>query len=270
MARRLALILANGAYLHRPKLSRPAAAAAELARKLHALDFQVQSAIDETLAGMQAAVEEYLGQVSTAAEPPTETDRQEPLLLVCAFCGHGSAGRFLPVDCASVPAPEETFCFFEDLLFKLLHALESARSNAFVRNKSWKQQKNASLFHRLGCPTDDDVVSGWKSCGIRILIVIESCRRLVGEELAAYQAARARCAHGKRHLLPCMLPVRRELASLGGADWDAARMAFVARQLGAGAPQLLFALSSESTTPSYDVAAGLQSCARSGRQVHQE
>ena len=51
---------------------------------------------------------------------------------------------------------------------------------------------------------------GWKSCGIRILIVIESCRRLVGEELAAYQAARARCAHGKRHLLPCMLPVRPE------------------------------------------------------------
>ena len=51
-----------------------------------------------------------------------------------------------------------------------------------------------------------------------------------------------------------MFACRPELATVGGADWDAARMAWVARQLGREAPQLLLALSSESTTPSYDVA----------------
>ena len=35
-------------------------------------------------------------------------------------------------------------------------------------------------------------------------------------------------------------------------------MAWVARQLGREAPQLLLALSSESTTPSYDVATRIQ------------
>ena len=39
-------------------------------------------------------------------------------------------------------------------------------------------------------------------------MVIESCRRLVGDELTAYHSARARAAYGKRHLLPCMQAMR--------------------------------------------------------------
>merc|ERR1711933_228520 len=39
---------------------------------------------------------------------------------------------------------------------------------------------------------------------------------------------------------------------MGGAEWDAARLSFLSR-LGPGSPELLMALSSESTTPSYDV-----------------
>jgi len=241
MARRLALILANGAYTQRPRLSRPAAAAAELSRKLHTMGFEVHAATDQTLMGMKAAVEGYLRLVATAAESPCDS-RQEPLLLFCTFCGHGSAGRFLPVDCSAAPLPEDTFCFFEDLLFKLF---ETLRSEDFIQSQSWRQHHTNS--------GDDTARAGWRSCGIRILIVIESCRRLVGEELTAYHAARARAAYGKRHLLPCMQAMRPELASVKGADWDAARMAWVARQLGREAPQLLLALSSESTTPSYDV-----------------
>ncbi|CAE7587181.1 HCN4 [Symbiodinium microadriaticum] len=251
MARRLALILANGAYTQRPRLSRPAAAAAELSRKLNTLGFEVHSATDQTLIGMKAAVEGYLRLVAKAAESSSDS-RQEPLLLFCTFCGHGSAGRFLPVDCSAAPLPEDTFCFFEDLLFKLF---ETLRSDDFIPSQSWRghhAHTRENLLHRLDFG-DDTLRAGWRCCGIRILMVIESCRRLVGDELTAYHSARARAAYGKRHLLPCMQAMRPELATVGGADWDAARMAWVARQLGREAPQLLLALSSESTTPSYDV-----------------
>merc|ERR1712060_397220 len=74
----------------------------------------------------------------------------------------------------------------------------------------------------------------------------------MGEEKQAFEEERQRVAHGRRHLLPSLVAMRPDLASMGGAEWDAARLAFLSR-LGPLAPQLLLALSSESTTPSYDV-----------------
>ena len=57
--------------------------------------------------------------------------------------------------------------------------------------------------------------AGWAyPGGAQILFVIESCRRLIGEELAAYQAARARAAYGKRHMLPCMQSLRHAFRSV--------------------------------------------------------
>jgi len=87
---------------------------------------------------------------------------------------------------------------------------------------------------------------------IQIVAVIESCRRLSAVEQKAYEQQRARIASGRRHLLPCVANTRADLAHMGGAEWDAARLSFLAR-LGPESPQLQLALSSESTTPSYDV-----------------
>merc|ERR1712060_1046982 len=74
----------------------------------------------------------------------------------------------------------------------------------------------------------------------------------MGEEKQAFEEERQRVAHGRRHLLPSLTAHRPDLAHVGGAEWDAMRLAWLAR-LGPGAPELLLALSSESTTPSYDV-----------------
>jgi len=253
MPSRCALILANGAYTQKPKLSRPAAAAAELAKKLGAMGFEVESAVDQTLAGMKDAVEAFLRLVSLTA--PQENGRQdgqeETPLLFCTFCGHGSAGRFLPIDAARSPSPQESFCFFEDLLFKLFQTLGSDFNYRVARQDFVRKHCRHAGFS-ASFEEEPEVI--WACPGARIFIVIESCRRLFGEELAAFEAAKARAAYGKRHLLPCMQALRPDVATMGGADWDAARMAALSRQIqGPGAPQLLIALSSESTTRSYDV-----------------
>ncbi|CAE8594554.1 unnamed protein product [Polarella glacialis] len=249
--RRMALILANGAYTRRAPLSKPVGVAAELRGKLEAMGFAVAGADDQGLAGMRAATKAWLQEVESAAEaiseeePPRSSNRSEPpLVLLFVFAGHGSAGRFFPVDCPRPAAPEDSFCFFEDLLFRLLEALGGKQ--LFATRPSWQ---------RSGGPLGNDNSPSeltWHFPGIRIIMVIESCRRLSGEELSAYEAERTRITHGRRHLLPCLTAMRPDLAALGGAEWDAARLAFLSR-LGPGAPQMLLALSSESTSPSYDV-----------------
>lgn len=259
--RRLALLLANGAYKQRAPLSKPVAVAAELKQKLTTMNFQVDGADNQDLAGMKAASQSWLKQVESVADSIAEEEgvasqlqnshprrsNEPPLILLFVFAGHGCAGRFFPVDCGKPATPEQTFCFFEDFLFRLFEVLGG---KCLFQPKRPSRQRPTGPFGYL--EEDSPRVPSWHLEGVRIFVIIESCRRLTGEELKAYESERTRIAHGKRHLLPCMQAMRPDLAALGGAEWDAARLAFLSR-LGPGAPQLLLALSSESTTPSYDV-----------------
>lgn len=260
--RRLALLLANGAYTQRAPLSKPVAVAAELKQKLTAMNFQVDGGDNQDLAGMKAASQRWLKQVESVAESIAEEDEraarqlqnghprrssEPPLILMFVFAGHGCAGRFFPVDCGKPATPEQTFCFFEDFLFRLFEILGG---KILFQPKRASRQRPTGPFGYL--EEDSPRVPSWHLEGVRIFVIIESCRRLTGEELKAYESERTRIVHGKRHLLPCMQAMRPDLAALGGAEWDAARLAFLSK-LGPGAPQLLLALSSESTTPSYDV-----------------
>merc|ERR1711972_4559 len=92
----------------------------------------------------------------------------------------------------------------------------------------------------------------WRRLQTQIVAIVKSCRRLPKEEQLAFDQQRAKIAQGRRHMLPCLASLRPDLAPMGGAEWDAARLSFLS-QLGTNSPHLLLALSSESTTPSYDV-----------------
>lgn len=255
-SRRLAFILANGAYTQRAPLSRPIPASAELLRKLSALNFSVDGAENQDLAGMKQATHRWLNQVRTVVDtladekqdthtrPFLSRSSEPPLIFTFVYCGHGSAGRFFPIDCPKPAAAEDTFCFFADFLFELLEVLGAKDLSSSKRTK-W-QQNGLSPSNEL------PLGRSWTVRGVRILVIIESCRRLTGDELRAFEAERARITHAKRHLLPCLVASRPDLASLGGAEWDATRLAFLS-QLGPDAPQVLMALSSKSTTASYDV-----------------
>ena len=71
--------------------------------------------------------------------------------LICAF---GLAGRQKQLSLC-----EETFCFFEDLLFKLFQALGS---DAFVQRKGqWKPQKQKHLLGHLEVADDDVALASW-------------------------------------------------------------------------------------------------------------
>jgi len=240
-------VLANGAYTHRAPLSRPVGVASELRGKLGALGFLVEGADDQSLDGMKGATDRWLKLVENAVEEAEAAKTEEeversPLLLFFAFCGHGCAGRFHPVDVARGSPLEESYCFFDDFLFRLYEKLGEGYER-FGRKRPPK-----SRFSLEDTPREVT----WYLPGVRIVAVIESCRRLSPEEQQAYEAQRSRIASGKRHLLPSMAALRPDLAHMGGAEWDAARLAFLS-ELGPGAPRLLLALSSESTTPSYDV-----------------
>jgi len=113
--------------------------------------------------------------------------------------------------------PKNRIVFFEDFLFKLYDVLSF---NCRLRQDC----------QQVGARRGGDSAWQWRQWPVQ----------------------RARIASGRRHLLPCMASLRPDLAPMGGAEWDAARLAFLS-QLGANSPQLLLALSSESTTPSYDV-----------------
>lgn len=255
-SRRLAFILANGAYTQRAPLSRPIPACAELRQKLSALSFSVDGAENQDLAGMKKATQRWLFEVMSVLQRVADEEQdshtkpflcrsfEPPLILTFVYCGHGSAGRFFPVDCPKPAAPEDTFCFFADFLFKLLDVL-GATDLVSSKRSTW-QQNGLSPFNEL--PQGHR----WVVSGVRILVIIESCRRLTGNELLAFEAERARINHAKRHLLPCLVASRPDLAYLGGAEWDAARLAFLSK-LGPDAPQVMMALSSESTMASYDV-----------------
>eukprot|EP00435_Cladocopium_sp_Y103_P073710 s223_g44.t2 len=220
MPQRLALLLANGAYTIRAPLSRP----------------------DQTLNGMKAATEDWLSEVADALDlavqsemetPKDLVDPGPPLLILFSYCGHGAAGCFFPVDCGRPCGREDTFCFFEDLLFRLFKVLG----------------RPASEFFR--CDFSGETGACWLLPGIRIVVIIESCRRLLKDERYAYEATKTHVAYQKRHLLPSVQALRPDLA-FQNAIWDQRRLAFL-RHLGPNAPEILMALSSESTTASYDV-----------------
>jgi hypothetical protein len=251
--RRFALILGNGAYTQKAPLSKTVPAALDMQRKLTAMDFQVVCATNEDLVGMRKNTLHWLDLVSAAADQMDKEPEQaslvsadqEPLLLMFVYCGHGSADRLFPIDVAKRPADEEIYCFFEDFLFRLYEVLSF---NCRLR-RDWLQ--NASK-RRPENQAPDRPVWEWRRWPVQIVSIIESCRRLSKEEQNAFDSQKARIANGRRHLLPCMASLRPDLAPIGGADWDAARLSFLS-QLGSNSPQLLLALSSESTTPSYDV-----------------
>jgi len=230
MPKRTALLLANGAYTIRAPLSRPVAVSAALAEKLKVMDFKVRSADDQNLQGMKVATEEWLSDI---ADMDSEPEDLEPPLLLFSYCGHGAAGCFFPVDCGRPCAREETFCFFEDFLFRLFDVLG---------------QRPANIFHHDTC---GDIHASWLLPGIRIVVIIESCRRLLKDERQAYEATKSELQMRKRHLLPSVQALRPDLA-FQNAVWDQRRLAFL-RHLGPNAPEILMALSSESTTASYDV-----------------
>lgn len=242
MPQRLALLLANGAYTIRAPLSRPVEVSAALAEKLRAMGFSVRSAEDQTLNGMKAATEDWLSEVADALDlavqsemetPKDLVDPGPPLLILFSYCGHGAAGCFFPVDCGRPCGREDTFCFFEDLLFRLFKVLG----------------RPASEFFR--CDFSGETGACWLLPGIRIVVIIESCRRLLKDERYAYEATKTHVAYQKRHLLPSVQALRPDLA-FQNAIWDQRRLAFL-RHLGPNAPEILMALSSESTTASYDV-----------------
>lgn len=246
MPQRLALPLANGAYTIRAPLSRPVEVSAALAEKLRAMDFSVRSAEDQTLSGMKAATEDWLSEVADALDKvqsemgrpkdfvdPGPPEPPEPPLLLFSYCGHGAAGCFFPVDCGRPCEREDTYCFFEDLLFRLFKVLGRPASELFR------------------CDFSGETGACWMLPGIRIVVIIESCRRLLKDERYAYEATKTHVAYQKRHLLPSVQALRPDLA-FQNAMWDQRRLAFL-RHLGPDAPEILMALSSESTTASYDV-----------------
>lgn len=235
MPKRTALLLANGAYTIRAPLSRPVTVSAALAEKLKVMDFKVRSADDQNLQGMKVATEDWLSDIADTLDSEELPEDLEPPLLLFSYCGHGAAGCFFPVDCGRPCAREETFCFFEDFLFRLFDVLG-------------QRQIPANIFHHDTC---GDIHASWLLPGIRIVVIIESCRRLLKDERQAYEATKTELQMRKRHLLPSVQALRPDLA-FQNAVWDQRRLAFL-RHLGPNAPEILMALSSESTTASYDV-----------------
>lgn len=244
LGRRFALILGNGAYTQKAPLSKTVATALEMQRKLIAMGFHVVCGIDKDLCGMRTTTLQWLQIVSAAADAidVAQPADKDALLLMFVYCGHGSADRLFPIDVCKKPAHEDVFCFFEDFLFRLYDVL------------SFNVQLRRDLPHtrRPGQLGNENPVWEWRQWPAQVVSIIESCRRLSKEEQHAYESQKARIANGRRHLLPCMASLRPDLAPMGGADWDAARLSFLA-QLGPNSPQMLLALSSESSTPSYDV-----------------
>eukprot|EP00931_Biecheleriopsis_adriatica_P090269 TRINITY_DN64285_c0_g1_i1.p1 TRINITY_DN64285_c0_g1~~TRINITY_DN64285_c0_g1_i1.p1 ORF type:complete len:404 (+),score=69.88 TRINITY_DN64285_c0_g1_i1:57-1268(+) len=251
--RRIALILANGKYTQRAPLSKISAAADDLCTKLSLAGFEVTRGDDLSLEAMRALTKQWLQSVELVAQEVFSQEQEasciaQPPLIFFTFCGHGRSGRFVPIDCARGAPDEAMYCFFEDFLYRLYEAL-GAGEGFWKPKPSWIKPER-DIFGNL-VETKAEPVQ-WQPPNARVICLIESCRRLSPEEQKAFDAQRARIAHGKRHILPCMVAMRPDLANLGGAEWDASRLAFLS-QLGAGAPRLLLALSSESTTPSYDV-----------------
>eukprot|EP00927_Polykrikos_kofoidii_P036713 TRINITY_DN30990_c0_g1_i1.p1 TRINITY_DN30990_c0_g1~~TRINITY_DN30990_c0_g1_i1.p1 ORF type:complete len:478 (-),score=82.54 TRINITY_DN30990_c0_g1_i1:84-1517(-) len=242
--RRLALVLANGAYTQRAPLSRTVPTAVELQKKLMAIGFEVIAAFDQDLAGMRSATYQWLCVVEAAAGAAEEDGLS--LLLFFAYCGHGRADQFLPVDAPRGVATEGAFCFFEEFVFRVYGLCKDSARFGLAGTERLRQQVGTAE----SCLRDSR--APWRSCEVRIISIIESCRKLSPEEKQEYEEERSRIAVGRRHLLPSLVAMRPELAHMGGAEWDAVRLNFLSN-LGAGSPELLLALSSEATTPSYDV-----------------
>eukprot|EP00929_Paragymnodinium_shiwhaense_P044843 TRINITY_DN22996_c0_g1_i1.p1 TRINITY_DN22996_c0_g1~~TRINITY_DN22996_c0_g1_i1.p1 ORF type:complete len:449 (+),score=52.53 TRINITY_DN22996_c0_g1_i1:1126-2472(+) len=244
--KRLALVLGNGAYKYRAPLSKTVPTAVELRRKLEGMGFEVVAAEDQSLSGMRETTLSWLRLLEQAADEAEELHRQDgapsSLLLLFAFCGHGRAQQFLGVDCPKGPPPD-SYCFFEDLVWRVYQLCSESSGRRDWSTYPWRPNAESFLQRdRLE----------WRPISVRFIAIVESCRRLHADEKEAYEKERQRISNGKRHLLPSLAAFRPDLAPMGGAEWDAARLGFLS-QLGPGSPELLLALSSESTTPSYDV-----------------
>lgn len=242
----MALVLANGAYVHRAKLSRPVGTAAELRGKLEGIGFEVVGADDQDLTGMRDATKRWLRLVQAVVDEAEDETPPPMVTLLFVYCGHGRSGSFLPVDITKAASPDDMFCFFEDFLFRLYHLL----SEQGRYGDEWASARRRRLANG-GLPVGEDRWV-WRPVTVRLVSIIESCRRLSQEEQKAFDAQRMQQVKNRRHLLPGLAAFRPESGPMCGADWDAARLGFLA-QLGPGCPELLLALSSESSTPSYDV-----------------
>jgi hypothetical protein len=60
----------------------------------------------------------------------------------------------------------------------------------------------------------------WMLPGIRIVVIIESCRRLLKDERYAYEATKTHVAYQKRHLLPSVQALRSGIAKWIRASHD--------------------------------------------------
>mmetsp|Transcript_107537 Transcript_107537/g.213574 ORF Transcript_107537/g.213574 Transcript_107537/m.213574 type:complete len:388 (-) Transcript_107537:25-1188(-) len=252
VSRRLALVLANGAYLHRGKLSLAVDVCTEFRTKLDAMGFEVVGADDQDLEGMRAATRRWLELVrntidvtanaSTSAK--TANQGEPPLVLLVALCGHGRAGQLFPVDASRETQMSSMYCFMEDLLIPLYNILGG---NACLGRRTTKPAP--SVWRSVGS-VDGPFEPSWYLPGVQLVALVESCRRLSSEDQEVYNQSRLRVANGRRHLLPSLAAFRPDLDPLSGGDWDAARFASLSRLGGVGAPRVLLALSSEATTAS--------------------
>mmetsp|Transcript_54422 Transcript_54422/g.129697 ORF Transcript_54422/g.129697 Transcript_54422/m.129697 type:complete len:383 (-) Transcript_54422:76-1224(-) len=270
---RLALVLANGAYTSRAKLSKPVAAAVELRSKLSQMGFEVHGEDDQDLIGMQQATQRFLKALQSVVEQLRAEDGVEgnaaaaPTTIFIAFCGHGAAGRFLPIHHpVKGSVTEDSFSFFDDLLFQLYRTLGVAVSRnkagtwpPFVpkQSRSFEAAEGLSPFHFSPARSKSRSVEDFGGYAIEvpisadIIAVIDTCRRLSHAQQQEFEAQRLRVAQGRRHLLPSFAALRPDLMQFDGAAWDAASLDFL-NHFGPQTPQLLLGLSSESTTPSYD------------------
>jgi len=207
--RRFALVLGNGAYTQKAPLSKTVGTAVEMQRKLITTGFQVVCATDQDLAGMRSVTLKWLELIAAAADSMdlVEAGSKDALVLFFVYCGHGGAGRLYPVDASKRPPPEETFCFFEDFLFKLYDVLSF---NCRLRPDVGKGGKNGQGWQNPGWE--------WRRWPAQVVSILESCRRLSKDEKEAYEQQRACIANGRRHLLPSVVSMKPELASMGGAE----------------------------------------------------
>merc|ERR1712232_690940 len=85
----------------------------------------------------------------------------------------------------------------------------------------------------------------------RVLLLLETCRRLAPAEQQEFEDEKARVERAHRHLLPSFATGALGGRHLSGADWDAESFAFL-RPSSSNAPRFTLGLSSESTQKSYD------------------
>ena len=135
------------------------------------------------------------------------------------------------------PLCQESYCFFEDFLFRLFEVLGFSGFNGrrlFEGGASWlgsflrawndfsdflsfslKISEVLRKCNRVIRPFAKTSTSqAWLLGGVRIFVIVESCRRLLKDEQLAFQQSKAQIQQKKRHLLPSVQAMRPGLRSL--------------------------------------------------------